>query len=133
MTCTCGHHAESLVSHRQVEQIEQLVAEFFRSHALRILAQSHADVNSPSAVKQAMLEHYEHIFTAFADEMPYAFMHITYPNAAEAEAELKRTFAGKQPSPVDLLQFSCRDAHAHSHMIAAYRHCFATLLEGYLP
>lgn len=42
------------------------IAIFFRDFALRVLTQEHADPNSPREVKNAMLNHYEEIYPAFA-------------------------------------------------------------------
>ena len=42
------------------------IALFFRNFALRVLTMEHADPNSPREVKNAMLNHYEEIYPAFA-------------------------------------------------------------------
>lgn len=47
--------------------METEIAIFFRDFALRILTMAHADPNNPREFKQAMLDHYEDIYPAFAE------------------------------------------------------------------
>ncbi|HEY9544286.1 hypothetical protein [Prevotella sp.] len=49
-----------------MNEIEQAVQAFFHSFALRVLNEAGANPDSPQAVKQALLEHYEHIYPAFS-------------------------------------------------------------------
>lgn len=42
------------------------IATFFRDFALRVMLTEHADPNNPHEVKEAMLNHYEDIYPAFA-------------------------------------------------------------------
>lgn len=49
-----------------MSELEQEIQAFFRSFALQIINDAKADANDPRAVKQAMLEHYEDIYPAFA-------------------------------------------------------------------
>lgn len=46
--------------------MEKEIATFFRDFAFRILTMEHADPNSPREVKQALVNHFEEIYPAFA-------------------------------------------------------------------
>lgn len=42
------------------------ISKFFHDFTLRILLAEHADPNNPRQVKEAMINHYEEIYPAFA-------------------------------------------------------------------
>ncbi|MBO1363484.1 hypothetical protein JHU38_06815 [Prevotella sp. A2931] len=49
-----------------MNELEQEIQAFFRSFALQVINDAKADATDPRAIKQAMLEHYEDIYPAFA-------------------------------------------------------------------
>lgn len=115
------------------EQLTDCIRTFFHDFAMSVIDGQLGDKNHPKYVKQAMLEHYEEIFPLFAQKMPFQLMHITFPDAETAERELRDTFIGKQPTPMELLHFACRTETTYQQMVEEYRRCFSLLLRGIIP
>lgn len=103
-----------------------LVRTFFKYFLTGIMEGK--DIHDPKAVKQTLLEHYEHVAQVYNREAFYAIARMNY-EAAEIENALRQ-----QPATdlMQLVRIACRTEPFYQTMVEEYKRHFLLLLEGRL-
>ena len=103
-----------------------LVRTFFKYFLTGIMEGK--DIHDPKAVKQTLLEYYEHVAQVYNREAFYAIARMNY-GAAEIENALRQ-----QPATdlMQLVRIACRTEPFYQTMVEEYKRHFLLLLEGRL-
>lgn len=103
-----------------------LVRTFFKYFLTGIMEGK--DIHDPKAVKQTLLEHYEHVAQVYNREAFYAIARMNY-EAAEIENAIRQ-----QPATdlMQLVRIACRTEPFYQTMVEEYKRHFLLLLEGRL-
>lgn len=113
--------------------IETTVETFFRNFALQHLQAAGIDSTNTKAVKETLLNQYEHIFATFAENVSpllAAGLRAGTPEVETAES-LQNTL--NQLAHMERLQWACGNSTHFNTMVAKYKQCFSMLLEGRIP
>ena len=86
------------------------------------------DLNDAKAVKQTLLEYYEHVSRIYNQEAFYAIARMNY-EAHEIEAALRRNPTNDL---MQLVRIACRTEPFYQAMVEEYKRHFLILLEGRL-
>ena len=86
------------------------------------------DIADAKAVKQTLLEHYEHISSVYNQEAFYAIARMNY-EADEIEAALRQNPTNDL---MQLVRIACRTEPFYQAMVEEYKRHFLILLEGRL-